>query len=106
MFKELETKIENDVKRSISESQKEYYLREKMKSNPRRNLVKRQNVKVKIDELRKKDSVCWYGLKTIEEKALIELNRYVSMPGSSPESGVIRKYLDFMIELPWSKTIS
>lgn len=41
--------------------------------------------------------------KTIEEKALIELNRYVSMPGSSPESGVIRKYLDFMIELPWSK---
>ena len=41
--------------------------------------------------------------KSIEDKALIELNRYTSMPGSSPESGVIRKYLDFMIELPWSK---
>lgn len=32
MFKELETKIENEVKKSISESQKEYYLREKMKA--------------------------------------------------------------------------
>lgn len=61
--------------------------------------AKREN---EIDELRKKIQSAGMP-KTIEEKALIELNRYVSMPGSSPESGVIRKYLDFMIELPWSK---
>lgn len=101
MFKELETKIENEVKKSISESQKEYYLREKMKAIQEElgEKAKREN---EIDELRKKIQSAGMP-KTIEEKALIELNRYVSMPGSSPESGVIRKYLDFMIELPWSK---
>ena len=101
MFKELETKIENDVKRSISESQKEYYLREKMKAI-QEELGEKAKRESEIDELRKKIQSAGMP-KTIEEKALIELNRYVSMPGSSPESGVIRKYLDFMIELPWSK---
>lgn len=55
-----------------------------------------------IDEIRKKIKEAGMP-KSIEEKAMTELNRYVSMPGSSPESGVIRKYLDFMIDLPWSK---
>lgn len=101
MFKDLELKIENDVKKSISESQKEYYLREKMKAI-QEELGEKAKRESEIDELRRKIKEAGMP-KNVEEKANTELNRYVSMPGSSPESGVIRKYLDFMIELPWSK---
>lgn len=101
MFKELEIKIDNEVKRSINESQKEYYLREKMKAI-QEELGEKAKRETEIDEIRKKIKEAGMP-KSIEEKAMTELNRYVSMPGSSPESGVIRKYLDFMIDLPWSK---
>ena len=101
MYKDLEIKIENDVKKSISESQKEYYLREKMKAI-QEELGEKAKRESEIDELRKKIKDAGMP-KNVENKAMTELNRYVSMPGSSPESGVIRKYLDFMIELPWAK---
>jgi endopeptidase La len=100
MFKDLEIKIENSVKKSINESQKEYYLREKMKAI-QEELGEKAKRETEIDEIRQKIKDAGMP-KSIEEKANIELNRYVSMPGSSPESGVIRKYLDFMIDLPWS----
>jgi endopeptidase La len=101
MFKDLEIKIENSVKKSINESQKEYYLREKMKAI-QEELGEKAKRETEIDEIRQKIKDAGMP-KSIEEKANIELNRYVSMPGSSPESGVIRKYLDFMIDLPWSR---
>ena len=101
MFKELEIKIENEVKRSISESQKEYYLREKMKAI-QEELGEKAKKESEIDKLREQIKEAKMP-KSVEEKAMRELNRYISMPGNSPESGVIRKYLDFMIELPWNR---
>lgn len=101
MFQELEIKIDNEVKRSINESQKEYYLREKMKAI-QEELGEKAKRETEIDALRKKIKEAGMP-KSVEEKANIELSRYVSMPSSSPESGIIRKYLDFMIELPWSR---
>ncbi len=100
MFKELEIKIDNEVKKSINESQKEYYLREKMKAI-QEELGEKAKRETEIDELRKKIKEAGMP-KSVEEKATIELNRYISMPSSSPESGVVRKYIDFMLELPWS----
>ena len=101
LFQDLENKIAEEVKRSINESQKEYFLREKMKAI-QEELGEKAKRETEIDTLREKIKAAGMP-KSIEDKALIELNRYTSMPGSSPESGVIRKYLDFMIELPWSK---
>ncbi len=101
VFQDLENKIAEEVKRSINESQKEYFLREKMKAI-QEELGEKAKRETEIDTLREKIKAAGMP-KSIEDKALIELNRYTSMPGSSPESGVIRKYLDFMIELPWSK---
>ena len=101
MFKELEVKIDNEVKKSINESQKEYYLREKMKAI-QEELGEKAKRESEIDELRKKIKEAGMP-KSVENKALTELNRYSSTPGSSPESGIIRKYIDFMVELPWSK---
>ena len=101
MFKELEIKIDNEVKKSINESQKEYYLREKMKAI-QEELGEKAKRETEIDELRRKIKEAKMP-KSVEEKAISELNRYSSTPASSPESGIIKKYIDFMIELPWSK---
>ena len=99
-FQSLEDTIDQEVRRSINESQKEYYLREKMKAiqNELGDKAKKES---DIDELREKIKKANMP-KNIEEKALNELNRYASTPSSSPESGIIRTYLDFLIGLPWN----
>jgi len=100
-IRNLETEIENEVKKSISESQKEYYLREKMKviQDELGDKVKQET---EIEDLKKK--ILAAGMpSSIEEKALTELSRYSSLGNSTGESGIIRTYLDFMIALPWSK---
>ncbi len=99
-FNELEIKIDEEVKRSINESQKEYYLREKMRAI-QDELGDKAKKESDIDVLR--EQIKKAGMpKAVEEKALNELNRYVSTPSSSPESGIIRTYLDFLIALPWN----
>lgn len=97
------SQIENDinvaVKKNIDENQKEYYLREKMKA-----IQEELGDKVKkdsdIEELKRK-VLAKKMPKHIEEKAIYELQRYQTLPASSGESGVIRTYLDFLVELPW-----
>ena len=100
-FASLEQKIDEEVKRSINESQKEFYLREKMKAiqNELGDKAKKES---DIEKLRKQIKEAKMP-KTVEDKAFNELNRYVSTPSTSPESGIIRTYLDFLIALPWNK---
>ncbi len=96
---QIENQINMAVKKNIDENQKEYYLREKMKAIQEElgDKVKKESdieaLKVKI--LAKKMP------KNIEEKAMYELQRYQSLPASSGESGVIRTYLDLLVDLPW-----
>lgn len=101
VFRSLEMKIDEEVKRSINESQKEYYLREKMRAI-QDELGDKAKKETDIDLLR--EQIKKSGMpKTVEEKALNELNRYASTPSTSPESGIIRSYIDFLIALPWNK---
>lgn len=99
MIIELERKINEEVKRSIDENQKEYYLREKMRAiqNELGDKAKREE---EIDELRNKILVAKMP-KDIEEKALQELSRYQSTPSAMAESNIIKTYLDFLVALPW-----
>ncbi len=99
-FSQLEIKIDEEVKKSINESQKEYYLREKMKAI-QDELGDKAKKESDIDALREKIKQAKMP-KTVEEKANSELNRYMSTPSTSPESGIIRTYLDFLINLPWN----
>ena len=102
MIVDLEQKINDEIKRSIDENQKEYYLREKLRAiqNELGDKAKRED---EIDELREKILKAKMP-KLIEEKALAELSRYQSTPSSMAESSVIRTYLDLLIELPWKKS--
>ncbi|MBO4623443.1 MAG: endopeptidase La [Bacilli bacterium] len=96
----IEHDIEAEVRKVINDSQKEYYLREKMRviQNELGDKVKKET---EIDELREK--IKNLGMpKEIEEKALQEVARYSSMNLASGESTVSKTYLDFIISLPWS----
>jgi ATP-dependent Lon protease len=96
----IEVEIENEVKKNISENQKEYYLREKMKviQDELGDKVKKET---EIDDLKKKILECNMP-KEMEEKALVELSRYSSMGIASGEASIARTYIDFLISLPWS----
>ena len=99
---QIENKINQDVKKSIDESQKEYYLREKMRAI-QTELGDKARQDEEVDELRKKILEAKMP-KKIEEKALKELERYSNTNNQMAESGIIRAYLDFLIVLPWYKT--
>ena len=98
---QIEADIEAKVRNNINESQKEYYLREKMKTI-QEELGDKARKDSEIDELRKKIKECKMP-QEIEEKALSELNRYASYAVNNGEGGIIRTYLDFLIDLPWYK---
>ena len=101
MIVDLEQKINDEIKRSIDENQKEYYLREKMRAI-QHELGDKAKKEDEIEELRNKILKSKMP-KSMEEKALQELNRYQSTPSSMAESQVIRTYLDLIVELPWKK---
>ncbi|MCF7924977.1 MAG: endopeptidase La [Candidatus Izimaplasma sp.] len=96
---DIENQINMTVKKNIDENQKEYYLREKMKAIQEElgDKVKKES---DIEELKER-ILAKKMPKHIEEKALYELQRYQSIPTSSGESGVIRTYIDFLLDLPW-----
>ncbi len=98
---EIDMKIEDDVRKSINDSQKEYYLREKMKAI-QNELGDKARKESDIEELRKKILECKMP-EDIEKRALNELNRYATLGAGSGEASISRSYLDFMVSLPWSK---
>ncbi len=97
---ELEQKIEEQVERELTESQKEYFLREKIK------LMQQElgEVNSKDDEVLKLKSRL-AKLKCspkIKERIKREIARYESINSNSPELGIVREYLDWMLNLPWN----
>lgn len=100
-FHDIESKIDDDVKKNINESQKEYYLREKIRAiqDELGDKVKKDS---DVEALREKIKEAKMP-KHVEERALKELGRYQSSSFNSPETGIIRTYLDFLVSLPWNK---
>src|SRR5690554_2619709 len=101
MIVDLESKINEEIKKSIDENQKEYYLREKMRAT-QNELGDKAKKEEEIDELRTKILKAKMP-KAIEEKALAELSRYQSTPSAMAESSIIKTYLDLLVDLPWKK---
>lgn len=101
MIVDLEQKINDEIKKSIDENQKEYYLREKMRAI-QNELGDKAKKEEEIDEYRKRILAAKMP-KNIEEKALAELSKYQSTPASMAESQIIKNYLDLLCDLPWKK---
>ena len=99
---ELEQKLESEVEKELSESQKEFYLREKIKVI-QRELGDVNSKDDEVDNLKNKLNKLKCNTK-IKDKIRKEIDRYQSTNSNSPELGMIRDYLDWMLNLPWNKT--
>ena len=99
-FVELEQRIEAEVEKELNDTQKEYFLREKIKLM-QKELGEGNNKDSEIERLTKKVAKMKCPSK-VKEKIKRELDRYEGVSSNSPEVGMIREYLDWMINLPWS----
>ncbi len=96
---ELEQELDQKVRQRIEKTQKEYYLKEKLRAI-REELSGEEDVEIK--ELREKIEKGNYP-EYVKEKALHELGRLEKMSPYSPEASVIRNYLDWILNLPWNQ---
>lgn len=97
---EIEKEINVRVKTQIDKVQKDYYLREQMKAIQKELGVGEDSIS-EADEYRAKIQNANLPQEVLE-KALKEAERLFKMPQGSPETGIIRTYLDWIMELPWN----
>ncbi len=96
----LRHKIQQDTKESLDQSQREYFLREQIRVI-RRELGDDDDGDDPIDDMRRKVAEM-DAPDYVKQQALHEIKRLAQQGMNSPESGVIRTYLDWLINLPWS----
>ncbi|MBA4602680.1 endopeptidase La [Thermoactinomyces mirandus] len=96
---ELEKKISSRVKKQMEKTQKEYYLREQMKAI-QKELGEKEGRMAEVEELRDK-LINLKAPEQIKQKIDKEIDRLEKVPTSSAEGGVIRTYIEWLLELPW-----
>jgi ATP-dependent Lon protease len=98
---ELEDEIHTRAQSEVDRTQREYYLREQMKviqselgeGDPWTREI--HELEIKIEEI---------GLpEEVKARALKEVERLGQMPPMSPEVGIIRTYIDWILDLPWTQ---
>ena len=96
---EMEKRIRGRVKKQMEQSQRDYYLNEQMKAIQKEMGDDSQS---EVDELQQK--INDIGMPTeAKEKAQGELNKLKNMAPMSAEATVVRSFIDWMLNIPWSK---
>jgi len=96
---EIDSNIDLELKKHIDKSQKEYFLKEKLRLI-KEELGEISSKDAEVDSLRKKINDLNCPTKT-KDKLLSELKRYELLPANSQEQGIIRDYINTLISLPW-----
>ena len=99
---ELKNKIQEQVQEQVSQSQREYLLREQMKAI-QKELGESEDGEAEVVELRKKVNESGMPAEAAKECER-ELKRLERMTPSSAEYMVARTYLEWMTTLPWTKS--
>lgn len=99
-------KIENDisqkVKQKLTENQKEYYLREQIKTI-QHELGQDESVDEEVEKWLKRLDELKLEPK-IHEKIEKEIKRMLRLQSASPDASVLRNYIECILELPWNKS--
>lgn len=95
---ELDRRIESEVRKAAEKSQKEYFLREKMKAI-KTELGEDDDVG-SVDKMLKRVEENPYP-EYVKAKVKAEAKRYEMMPQSSLEASMILNYLDWLVNVPW-----
>lgn len=98
----IERKIDGNVRESMSRSQREYYLQQQLKAI-KEELGQFDEPGAEVDDLFAKLESREYP-EEVRTKAEEEIKKLARMHPFSAESGVVRSYLDWLLELPWHET--
>ncbi len=96
---QLRSKIQQDVAQTINQGQREAILREQLKVI-RKELADLGGESGSEEDLRERITAAGMP-EPVLKRALKELDRMEATPSASPEVGMIRNYLDWLVELPW-----
>lgn len=96
---ELGSEIQNRIKGEIDKNQREYYLREQLRQIER-ELGEITGEKSETGELRERIEAGELP-EEVRKQAEDELSRLDRIPAASPEYGIIRTYLDWLLCIPW-----
>ena len=99
-------KIENDisqkVKQKLTDNQKEYYLREQIKTI-QHELGQDESIDEEVERwLRQLDALKLE--KKLHDKIAKEMKRMLRLQSSSPDASVLRNYIECILELPWNES--
>lgn len=97
----IEKEIESKVHENITKTQRKFIIQEQIRIL-QDELGEEEEAAPEYTKLKNKIKKAKMP-KEVNEKALEELNKLRKIPPSSPESTVIRNYLDWIIDVPWSK---
>jgi ATP-dependent Lon protease len=98
----MQAKIQSEVKDEISKSQRDYFLREQVRAI-HKELGDQDERFQELDDYSKKIKRAKMS-KEADLEALKQLNRLEQMHPDSAEASVVRTYLDWLVELPWSRS--
>ncbi|MBS3918204.1 MAG: endopeptidase La [Deltaproteobacteria bacterium] len=98
----MQAKIQSQAREEMTKSQREYYLREQMRAI-KGELGEADERTKEFKELRQKIKKAKMP-QEVEKSAHKELERLDQMHPDSAESSIVRTYLDWLIEMPWSKS--
>ena len=98
----MQAKIQSQAKDEISKSQREYFLREQMRAI-RSELGEVDERTEEIKQLRKKIKQAKMP-KEVQKEAYKELDRLDQMHPDAADASIVRTYLDWLVEMPWSRS--
>ncbi len=98
----MQAKIQSQAKDEITKTQREYFLREQMRAI-RSELGEMDERTKEVKELRQKIRKAKMP-KEVEKEARRELNRLDQMHPDAAEASMVRTYLDWLVEMPWSQS--
>jgi ATP-dependent Lon protease len=101
---ELEDHIHSQVQSEVDRNQREMYLREQMKAI-QSELGESDMWSGELAELREKIGAAGMPPE-VQQKAHKEVERLAQMPPMAPEVGILRTYIDWLLELPWTAETS
>ena len=99
---DMQAKIQTAAKEEMGKSQREYYLREQLRAI-QQELGETDARSEEINELRKAVDQAKMP-PAVEKEALKQLGRLEQMHPDAAEAGMLRTYLDWLVELPWGKS--
>ena len=97
---QIERNLDLKVKKELDDNQKEFILKEKLRFI-KEELGEYSSKDVEVENLKKKIEQLDCP-KKIKERLKYELDRYEKNSNLSPESNVIRDYIDWLLNLPWN----